>query len=236
MECNDNHGLSLSLIQNVLRCTLQTLVIFESLRIAHCDIKPENIMQVSQNSNDFKLIDYGLCSSVDNPLVTCIQSLFYRSPEVLFDLGFTWKADIWSLGCVAAELFFGIPLFPSESKTHLIYLIDITLGHYPLNFVQKISGPIRNRYFLKSGELKPIKTLRNENDEEFDDGNPFFYKDMEMNILTYNCTGAKQISEDEIENRKLLADLLKMMLKIDPDERCNAESALKHPFFERNLS
>jgi dual specificity protein kinase YAK1 len=57
-----------------------------------------------------------------------IQSRFYRSPEVLLGHQYTCAIDMWSLGCVAAELFLGLPLFPGASEYNLLYRMIKTLG------------------------------------------------------------------------------------------------------------
>lgn len=60
--------------------------------------------------------------------ITYIQSRFYRSPEVILGLPFTYAIDMWSLGCVVAELFLGAPLLPGESEYHQLRRITDMLG------------------------------------------------------------------------------------------------------------
>lgn len=45
-----------------------------------------------------------------------VQSRFYRAPEVVLRIPYSPKVDIWSLGCIVAELFTGEPLFPGNSE------------------------------------------------------------------------------------------------------------------------
>ncbi|KAL3929750.1 MAG: hypothetical protein SGBAC_012074 [Bacillariaceae sp.] len=59
-----------------------------------------------------KLIDFGSACFNGQTMQTYIQSRFYRSPEVLIGLPYDSAIDIWSLGCVAAELFLGLPILP----------------------------------------------------------------------------------------------------------------------------
>ncbi len=47
-------------------------------------------------------------------MYTYIQSRFYRSPEVILGLPYEMAIDMWSLGCILAELLTGCPLFPGE--------------------------------------------------------------------------------------------------------------------------
>lgn len=60
--------------------------------------------------------------------ITYIQSRFYRSPEVILGLPFTYAIDMWSLGCVVAELFLGAPLLPGESEYHQLRRITDMQG------------------------------------------------------------------------------------------------------------
>jgi dual specificity protein kinase YAK1 len=56
---------------------------------------------------------------------------FYRSPEVVLGSHYNVTIDMWSLGCVAAELFLGLPLFPGASEHDLLSRIIETLGSLP---------------------------------------------------------------------------------------------------------
>jgi serine/threonine protein kinase len=66
-----------------------------------------------------------------NTVYTYIQSRFYRSPEVLLGHTYTTAIDMWSLGCVAAELFLGLPLFPAQSPYDLLLFIKEKLRFVP---------------------------------------------------------------------------------------------------------
>lgn len=54
---------------------------------------------------------------------TYIQSRFYRSPEVILGHPYSMAIDMWSLGCILAELYTGYPLFPGESEVEQIACI-----------------------------------------------------------------------------------------------------------------
>lgn len=54
-----------------------------------------------------------------------------RSPEVVLGCSYTVAIDVWSLGCVAAELFLGLPLFPGASEHDLLTRIVQTFGMPP---------------------------------------------------------------------------------------------------------
>lgn len=71
--------------------------------------------------NRLKLVDFGSGSFRGEQVYTYVQSRFYRAPEVILRLlppptSYSEKVDIWSLGCILAELFTGEPLFPGNNE------------------------------------------------------------------------------------------------------------------------
>jgi serine/threonine protein kinase len=60
-----------------------------------------------------------------------IQSRYYRAPEVLVGLPYTTAIDMWSLGCIAVEMFVGLPVFPGVSQHDQVKLISDMLGQPP---------------------------------------------------------------------------------------------------------
>jgi serine/threonine protein kinase len=96
----------------------------EQHKIIHCDLKPENILLVQDHdkkNHRLKIVDFGSGSFRGEQAYTYVQSRFYRAPEVIMRLlppptSYTEKVDIWSLGCILAELFTGEPLFPGNNE------------------------------------------------------------------------------------------------------------------------
>jgi serine/threonine protein kinase len=84
-----------------------------------------------------KVIDLGSACHENQTVYTYIQSRFYRSPEVLLGLPYTTSIDMWSLGCIAAELFLGLPLFPGSSEFNQISRIVELLGNPPNHMCDK---------------------------------------------------------------------------------------------------
>jgi serine/threonine protein kinase len=72
--------------------------------------------QYRKESVSLKVIDFGSACFEGYQIFTYIQSRYYRSPEVLLGLPYDTGIDMWSLGCIAAELFLGIPIFPGNSE------------------------------------------------------------------------------------------------------------------------
>ncbi len=120
----------------ILEVKLYTYQLFRSLAyihskgICHRDIKPQNLL-VDTRSGVLKLCDFGSAKVLipTEPNVSYICSRYYRAPELIFGaVNYTTKIDIWSAGCVMAELMLGQPLFPGESSIDQLVEIIKILG------------------------------------------------------------------------------------------------------------
>uniref|UniRef100_A0A8D0FTS9 Protein kinase domain-containing protein n=1 Tax=Strix occidentalis caurina TaxID=311401 RepID=A0A8D0FTS9_STROC len=112
---------------------LAALLKLKELSIIHADLKPENIMLVDHARYPFhvKLVDFGsacILTEVRHVKQPYIQTRFYRAPEILLGLPFCEKVDVWSLGCVMAELHLGWPLYPGINEYDQVRYICSTLG------------------------------------------------------------------------------------------------------------
>eukprot|EP00731_Ephydatia_muelleri_P013656 Em0007g966a len=85
--------------------------------IVHRDIKPQNIL-VSSDGKQLKIADFGLSRSIGSNVIlsTEVVTQWYRAPEVLLHSSYNKEVDIWSVGCVFAEMIIGKPLFAAERK------------------------------------------------------------------------------------------------------------------------
>lgn len=77
---------------------------------------PNARQRVSSNWYAIKVIDFGSSCFEDEKVYTYVQSRFYRSPEVILGIPYNMAIDMWSLGCILAELHTGYPLFPGENE------------------------------------------------------------------------------------------------------------------------
>jgi serine/threonine protein kinase len=104
------------------------------------------------------VIDFGSACHENQTVYTYIQSRFYRSPEVLCGLPYTSSIDMWSLGCIAAELFLGLPLFPGSSEYNQMSRIVEMLGVPQAYMIEK--GKASKKFFQKVGEGKGYWKLK----------------------------------------------------------------------------
>jgi len=107
---------------------LRALGYIHAVGICHRDIKPQNLL-LNTRTHDVKLCDFGSAKVLikGEPNVAYICSRYYRAPELVFEATeYSTAIDIWSLGCVMAELLLGKPLFPGDSGVdQLIEIIKI---------------------------------------------------------------------------------------------------------------
>jgi glycogen synthase kinase 3 beta len=108
----------------------RSLAYIHSQGICHRDIKPQNLL-LDPASGVLKLCDFGSAKILveNEPNVSYICSRYYRAPELIFGAtNYTPKIDVWSTGCVMAELMLGQPLFPGESGIDQLVEIIKVLG------------------------------------------------------------------------------------------------------------
>jgi serine/threonine protein kinase len=108
----------------------RALAHIHALGICHRDIKPQNLL-VDPRNHQLKLCDFGSAKALvkGEPNVSYICSRYYRAPELIFgSTDYTTAIDIWSQGCVGAELLIGQPLFPGDSGVDQLVEIIKVLG------------------------------------------------------------------------------------------------------------
>ncbi len=102
-----------------------------SHRILHRDLKPQNLL-ICRESNALKLADFGLARAFGLPVRAYtheVVTLWYRAPEILLGVQhYSTPVDIWSLGCIFAEMVNQKPLFPGNSETEEMMKIFQLLG------------------------------------------------------------------------------------------------------------
>jgi len=138
-------------IQKVTQQCLIALQFIHSLGLIHCDLKPENILMKNVENCEIKVIDFGSSCYTTDILSTYVQSRSYRAPEVILGLPYGQKIDMWSLGCILAEILTGRVIFQNYSVVTLLARIMGIMGPIPPYMMQ--TGNFVEKYFTDDGEL-----------------------------------------------------------------------------------
>ncbi|XP_058497968.1 homeodomain-interacting protein kinase 1 isoform X2 [Solea solea] len=230
--------LLLKCIRPILQQVATALMKLKSLGLIHADLKPENIMLVDPLRQPYrvKVIDFGSASHVSKAVCsTYLQSRYYRAPEIILGLPFCEAIDMWSLGCVIAELFLGWPLYPGASEYDQIRYISQTQG-LPAEYLLS-AGTKTCRFFNRGPDSSyPLWRLKTPAEHEAEMG----IKSKEARKYIFNCLDdMMQVNMTNLEGTDILAekadrrefiDLLKKMLTLDADKRITPVKTLNHPF------
>uniref|UniRef100_A0A672M5S9 non-specific serine/threonine protein kinase n=1 Tax=Sinocyclocheilus grahami TaxID=75366 RepID=A0A672M5S9_SINGR len=177
--------LLLKCIRPVLQQVATALLKLKSLGLIHADLKPENIMLVDPIRQPYrvKVIDFGSASHISKAVCsTYLQSRYYRAPEIILGLPFCEAIDMWSLGCVIAELFLGWPLYPGASEYDQIRYISQTQG-LPAEYLLS-AGTKTSRFFHRGPDSSyPLWRLKTRAEHEAE----FGIKSKEARKYIFNC-------------------------------------------------
>nr|QXY82381.1 glycogen synthase kinase 3 beta HduGSK3b [Halisarca dujardinii] len=122
--------------------------------VCHRDIKPQNLL-IKPETGELKLCDFGSAKVLvkGEPNVAYICSRYYRAPELIFGAtDYTCSIDIWSAGCVLAELLLGTPIFPGDSGVDQLVEIIKVLGTPTREQIQEMNP---NYTEFKFPQIKP---------------------------------------------------------------------------------
>ncbi|XP_017788453.1 PREDICTED: homeodomain-interacting protein kinase 2 isoform X8 [Habropoda laboriosa] len=240
LKQNKFSPLPLKYIRPILQQVLTALLKLKQLGLIHADLKPENIMLVDPVRQPYrvKVIDFGSASHVSKAVCnTYLQSRYYRAPEIILGLPYCEAIDMWSLGCVVAELFLGWPLYPGSSEYDQIRYISQTQG-LPTEHMLNNASKTTKFFYRDMDSTYPFWRLKTPEEHEAETG----IKSKEARKYIFNCLddiGQVNVPTD-LEGGQLLAekadrrefiDLLKRMLTMDQVERrITPGEALNHAF------
>ena len=195
-------------IQSIARQVLTSLAFLHGHGVVHADMKPENILVADRRACRVKIIDLGSSCFTTDRLSSYIQSRAYRAPEVIVGAPYDQRVDVWSLGCILAELHSGQVLFKSESVSGLLAQMAGLLGPFPESL--RLRGQLSSDFFTQQGEVFRRDPTT---------GAYYIYKSKKSS-LRHRLQGADD----------LFLDFCAALLAPDPEWRPSAEEALSHPW------
>lgn len=197
MDTYGNQGaLPPSQVKNFTQQLLKGISFCHENRVLHRDLKPQNLLINSRG--ELKLADFGLARSIGIPVNTFsneVVTLWYRAPDVLLGSRvYSTSIDIWSVGCIMAEMATGRPLFAGSNNEDQLLKIFRLLGTPTEQSWPGIS---------LLPEYKPTFPI---------------YKAQDLAYLfpTFDPLGL---------------DLLRRMLRLQPELRTTGQDALQHAWF-----
>lgn len=206
IKSNNFRGFSLKLIRRFTKQMLSSLTLLKQHKVIHCDLKPENILLRHPMHSEIKVIDFGSSCFENEKVYTYIQSRFYRSPEVILGMTYGLPIDMWSIGCILAELYTGVPIFPGENEQE------------QLACIMEVFGPPEKHLIEKSTRKK------------------LFFDSMGKPRLTVSSKGRRRRPSSKTLQQVLkcddepFLDFLAKCLRWDPDRRIKPEEAIRHEF------
>ncbi|KAM3174111.1 hypothetical protein ACTXT7_011185 [Hymenolepis weldensis] len=228
LEQNDYEPYPMDYVISISRQLCEALEFMQKLGICHTDLKPENIMFTSHEfievpsanrcrtirlvkNPQIKVIDFGSAVTVDERHSTTIQTRHYRAPEVILEIGWSYPADTWSVGCIIYELITGQCLFMTHDNLEHLAMMQRFLGPLPREMVRSS----RRRRYFRHGRL--------DWDEDSSDGR-------------YVRKNVRFLGDIWLSTQDLLTsaayDLIKAMVQYFPEKRITPQRALTHSLFQ----
>lgn len=242
---NRYRGFTLDHVRIIGRQIIHAVRFCHACKLTHTDLKLENVLledsryevidtpehlgyRVPKNLR-IRLIDFGGATFEKDRHAKIINTRQYRGPEVLFGLAWSYPSDLWSIGCMIAEIYSGELLFQTHSDGEHLALMEKILGKkLPKSMVREGLEPFIN----PSRETRlPEAPL----DKIFD---------LETNEIRWPEIAKSRESErhvrksaplEELVKDTLLCNLMSECLVFDPNKRVTCKEAFEHPFF-RELS
>ena len=217
---------------------LNALDFIHSFGLIHTDLKPENILLTNPHeityrhpfhknmvqqvpaSTHIKVIDFGGATYDYEKKSSVINTRQYRAPEVILGLGWSMPSDLWSAGCIIAELYMGELLFATHDNTEHLALMERAIGRFPLDIL---------------AQSRQAATHNNNNTNCFVFDSYGWHK---MNAVLSPSSlshvrkmGPLESLVTDHDKPSGLVHLLRSLLTIDPNVRSTAKEALQKSQF-----
>ncbi|KAI9316194.1 kinase-like domain-containing protein [Dichotomocladium elegans] len=208
LKSNNLRGLHLSLIKRFAVQILSSLVLLQKHKLIHCDLKPEvcfaNVLLKHPTRSSIKVIDFGSSCLESERVYTYIQSRFYRSPEVILGIDYTMAIDMWSVGCILAELHTGRPLFAGENEQEQLACIMEIQGEPDTSLFER--SPRKKNFVDQNGKPRIITNTKGRK----------------------RRPGSKSLAQALKSSDKMFIDFVNQCLQWIPEHRMKPDEGLNH--------
>jgi dual specificity protein kinase YAK1 len=204
-------GLPIPLVQIAARNLFEALVIFKRCGIVHGDLKPENLVVAVGSVPYMKVVDFGQARPITDLYDGELQTLYYRAPEIVLGLPYGIAVDMWSVGCIIAELFLALPLFGAVSEIGLLHAQVSFLGSVPREMIEK--SVRKKEFFMLTGDLKSEEVYSADLGIQLSKSPPYFRETaLAATIMNHSWKPGEtkpEHIEAEAPAREALVDLLR---------------------------
>eukprot|EP00177_Eucheuma_denticulatum_P005837 GFKZ01010648.1.p1 GENE.GFKZ01010648.1~~GFKZ01010648.1.p1 ORF type:complete len:382 (-),score=37.03 GFKZ01010648.1:865-2010(-) len=200
---SSNQGLTDQHCQYFTYQILRALKYIHSANVLHRDLKPSNILL---NGNcDLKVCDFGLArGSPDEQrnLTAYVATRWYRAPELLLSYrDYTRAVDIWSVGCILAEILRRSPLFPGRDTMNQLHLVTEVTGTPSATDLESIHSGESGRVYVQNNLMnRPPRSM-----QELFPNTSDLLRDLLGKMLVFNP--ANRITVDEALRHPYLSSL-----------------------------
>lgn len=236
---NNYRSFPVDLVREIGRQLLECVAFMHELQLVHTDLKPENILFVSSEfvriqdskvvSRDgsqskrlpkscaIKVIDFGSTAHGHQAHHYIVSTRHYRAPEVILGLGWSYPCDMWSIGCILAELCSGEALFQTHENLEHLAMMEKALGALPEHMLKRADR--HSEKYIRRGRLNW----------------PEGATSRESIRAVQRLPRIQNVVMQHVDHSAGdLIDLLQGLLEYEPSKRVTAREALRHPFFTRN--
>ncbi|CAF3157165.1 unnamed protein product [Rotaria socialis] len=212
---SDMRIISASHITHFLYQIFRALKFIHSAKVMHRDLKPSNIFV--DLDGHLRIGDFGLArvpeDNCDTPMTSYVCTRWYRAPELMLLNGiYTSSMDMWSVGCILAELIYGQPLYPGRHHLdQLRLIIEHRCGSLGFSYhQQKISYPT-----ITEKSLNLLRRTLGKCSNEY----PVVFSPLDSHVFVPGVD-------------KHAFELLEQLLRMDPSERITADDGLRSCLFD----